>query len=426
LPSTPTGRLRRALRSWAAEVVPDRGLSRRLAVLAVVQAGGFGVFLTASAIFFTRTVGLTAGQVGLGLTVANLFGLLCTVPIGRLADRFGPRPALLVTYAGLAVLFALYCWVGSFAAFVVLTSLISIGETSVNPLRMTLTKASFPPAEQVRVSSQMRSVFNIGFMLGALVAGVALTVGTRGAFVAVVLTTAVVQAACLLIILRLPVPPHVRASREVLGASRSGLRDARFVGLSVLNGVIELFQPILTIGLPLWIVTWTDAPAGLNSVLLIVDTIIVFVFQVAVSRGATTTDGSARILRRAGLLLAGSCLVFALTQDTGTAVAAPLLIVGAVVLVIGELSQAAGAFGLSLYLPPPGRQGEYQGVFALGRGLQQTVGPILVTSLVIGPGRPGWVAMAALFAVAGLLVVPLARSAEQAVRAGAPQPAAAG
>lgn len=422
----PAGRVRRAVRSWAAEIVPQPGLARGLATLALVQSAGFGVFLTASAIFFTRTVGLSTTEVGLGLTVANVFGLLCTVPIGRLADQVGARLPLLVTYAALAVLFALYCGVGSFAQFVALTSLVSVGETSVNPLRMTLTKASFPPAEQIRVSAQMRSLFNVGFMLGALVASVALAIGSRPAFYAVVLTTAAAQATCTLIIVRLPVAAHARPARDATVKARSGLRDSRFVGLALLCGILEFLQPILTVGLPLWIITWTSAPASVNSLLLIVDTVLVFVFQVALSRGADTTPGSARILRRSGILLALCCLVFALTQDTGTLVAVPLLVLGTVVLALGEISHAAGAFGLSLHLPPPGRQGEYQGVFALGRGLQQTVGPILVTSLVVGLGRPGWAAMAALFIVVGLAFVPLARGAEKEVLARAPQPAPSG
>jgi MFS family permease len=391
-------------------------------VLAVVQSLGFGVFLTSSAIFFTRTIGLTSAQVGIGLSVANVFGLLFTVPIGRLADRFGARVPLLASYLALAVLFTVYCGVDNFTSFVIVTGLISVGETSSNPLRLTLTRASFPPEEQIRVGAQMRSLFNVGFMLGAVLAGGALAVGTRPAFYAVVLFTAAAQAVCAVITWRLAVPAHVPVRHEGGAKPRSGLRDARFVGLALLVGVLELFQPILTVALPLWIITWTGAPASINAVLLVLDTAMVFLFQVVMSRGAETTSGSARMLRRSGTLLAGCCLVFALTQHAGAFVAVPLLLVGAVVLVLGEISQAAGAFGLSLHLPPPGRQGEYQGVFALGRGLQQTVGPVVVTTLAVGLGRTGWVVLAALFLVTGLVVVPLARSAEKAVQARTPQP----
>jgi MFS family permease len=193
--------------------------------------------------------------VGIGLSVANVFGLLCTVPIGRIADRFGARLPILITYAGLAVLFALYCGVSDFAGFVVLTSLISVGETSVNPLRMTLIRAVLAPADLVRVSAQMRSLSNVGFMAGAVIGGIAVPFGTRTAFCAVVLVTAVAQAACTMLIWRLPVPAHVRArgrgragraSRASRASARSGLRDIRFVGIALLCGVLEMYQPILT------------------------------------------------------------------------------------------------------------------------------------------------------------------------------------
>jgi len=180
------------------------------------------------------------------------------------------------------------------------------------------------------------------------------------------------------------------------------------------------------VGLPLWIIASTTASAAVNSALLVEDTVVVFLFQVAMSRGADTAKGSARSLRRSGILFAACCLLFALTQHTGPLAAVPLLLGGTLVLVLGEISHATGAFGLSLHLPPPKRLGEYQGVFALGRGLQRTAGPILVTTLVIGMGRTGWALMAALLLLAGLVSVPLTRSAENAIRVripGAPAPA---
>ncbi|WP_354638572.1 MFS transporter [Kitasatospora camelliae] len=414
-----------AVRTWAAQLVPERGPARRLAVLTVVQSIGFGLFLSSSAIFFRSTVGLTAGQVGLGLSAAGLAGLLLTVPIGRLADRHGARLPLLGCYAALAVLFAGYCGVGGFTGFVVLAALISICETSSHPLRMALTHEVFSADQRVRVSAQMRSLFNLGFMLGAAIAGGALAVGTRSAFYAAMLLTAAAHAGCALITSRLPRRAAAAAgTAEPERTPRSGLRDGRFVSLALLCGVLELYQPILTVALPLWIISRTGAPSPVNSLLLVLDTVLVIAFQVAASRGAETGMGAARMLRRSGLLLAGCCLVFALTQGASAAVAVPLLLIGTAVLVLGELSQAAGSWGLSLHLPPPGKQGEYQGVFALGRGLQQTAGPYLVTVLAVGQGRLGWIALAGLLLAAGLACPPLARSAERLHAGPAPQPAA--
>ncbi|GGN85422.1 MFS transporter [Actinoplanes lobatus] len=414
-----------AVQGWARELVPDPGPARRLAVLTTVQALGFGLFLSSGAIYLSREVGLSAGRIGLGLSAAGLAGLLCTVPLGRLADRIGARPLLLVTYAALAVLFASYSVVGNFTTFVVVASLISIFETSSHPLRMTLTHALFDPGARVRVAAQMRSLFNVGFMAGAGIAGVALAVGTRPAFVAVLLLTGAAHAACAVITWRTAAttPPQPATGQQT--RTRSGLRDLHFVALALLSGIIELYQPILTVALPLWILHHTHAPGWLTSVLLVLDTILVIAFQVAMSRGAETATGAARLLRRAGALLALCCAIFAFTGDLPMVPAVLALVAGTAVLVLGELGQAAGGWGLSLHLPPPGRQGEYQGVFALGRGLQQTAGPFLVTVLAIDHGRTGWLALAAVLLVAGLLCPPITAAAQRRTRVVPATPATA-
>lgn len=397
------------------DLIPARGPARRLVGLTVVQSAANGLFLTSSAVFFVKVVGLTAGEVGIGLSVAGLAGFLATVPAGRLADRYGAGRLLALGYAALALLFAGYPLVRGFAPFVVMASLISIGEITGSPLRAAVMHALLPPEETVRTRAQVRSAYNAGFLAGAAVAGLALGSTGYPAFWAVCGTTAVAQAVCVAVVLslRVPVPPAGEArSRPPIG---SALRDYRFVGLTVGNGLLELHLTVLTVGAPLWIVSHTDAPASLASALMITNAVVVLLLQVRASRGAETVPGSARLLRRAGLLLAAGCAVCATSRYAGPVVAAALLAAGVVLLALGEIAQAAGGWGLSFALAPPGRQGEYQGVFALGRGVQQFLGPGLVTALLVGVGAPGWLLLAALFGLTGLLCSRLAARAAPAV-----------
>ncbi len=67
---------------------PWPGGSRPQSILFAV---GEGFFLTGSAVFFTHIVGLSAAQVGLGLTIAGVVTFFFAVPLGRLADRVGPK-----------------------------------------------------------------------------------------------------------------------------------------------------------------------------------------------------------------------------------------------------------------------------------------------------------------------------------------------
>ncbi|MFF7867770.1 MFS transporter [Streptomyces qaidamensis] len=417
------------LRAWFRETLPAAGNARRLGVLTLIQSLGLGVFLTSSAVFFTRTIGIPAQRVGLALSVAGLCGLVCTVPIGRLADRLGAGRVLTVNFLLAAACFTAYCLVDGFAAFLAVACAIAVLETSAGALQASLTDALVGEAERIRVSAQMRSLFNLGFLGGAALAGAAIAAGTSTALYATVLANAALQLVSVAVLLgmRLPTgtgPRRATAAGAPGGVLRSAaLRDVRYVAVALVCGALELYHPLLTVGLPLWIVTSTDAPALLVSGLLILDTVLVLLFQVAVSRGARTPAGAARMLRWAGWALGASCLVFAVSGGHGALLDSAALLGGALVLVLGELYQASASWGLSFGLAPAGRQGEYQAVFSLGRGLQQFAGPWLMTSLVVGAAGTGWLVLAALFILLGLAAPPLVRGLEKARARTEPAPA---
>ena len=79
------------LRDRLLRMIGPTPLVRSLAGQSVISAFGEGAFLTGSAVFFTIIVGLSAQQVGLGLSIAALTRFALSVPLGRLADRMGPK-----------------------------------------------------------------------------------------------------------------------------------------------------------------------------------------------------------------------------------------------------------------------------------------------------------------------------------------------
>src|SRR4051794_25659801 len=72
-------------------MVPDDPVASSLSAQSVPYALGDGVFMTGNAVYFTQIVGLTAAQVGLGLSITGVVALGLTVPLGKVADRFGAR-----------------------------------------------------------------------------------------------------------------------------------------------------------------------------------------------------------------------------------------------------------------------------------------------------------------------------------------------
>ncbi|KJY38754.1 MULTISPECIES: MFS transporter [unclassified Streptomyces] len=386
------------------ELVPAPGAERRMGVLTLTQSLGTGLFLTSSAIFFTRTVGLSAESVSVAMSAAGLCGFLATVPGGRVADRFGARRPLAASYGLLAVLFVGYAFVEGVPAFTAVACAIAVCETVGSPLRAALTHALFGSARSAGVRARMRSLFNLGFTAGAGLAGAALATDSRIAFLLVIAVNVALQLLCAIMALGLrPDGPEVVPATA--GRSWEAFRDRRFLLATALSGILELFQPVLAVGVPLWIVNRTSAPGALVAALTVVNTVLVVLLQVAAGKGSDTVSGSGRLLLRAGLLMALACCLFAGSGAADTSLAVVLLFAGTVLMTLGELAQSAGGWGLSFTLPPEGRMGEYQGVFGLGRGLQQFFGPALVVMLPLGMGAAGWLLLAGVFVVCGLIAL---------------------
>ncbi|RQW82634.1 MFS transporter, partial [Micromonospora globispora] len=79
---------------------------------------GSGVFMVSAALFFTRSVGLSVAQVGLGMGIAAVVGLFAGVPVGHVADRRGPREIYLLMLCLQGVAMAALIVVHSFWLFV--------------------------------------------------------------------------------------------------------------------------------------------------------------------------------------------------------------------------------------------------------------------------------------------------------------------
>jgi dipeptide/tripeptide permease len=168
---------------------------------------------------------------------------------------------------------------------------------------------------------------------------------------------------------------------------------------------------VLTLALPLWLVGHTDAPRWLFSPLVLCNTLLVVALQVRASRGSETVRGGALAVRRASFALAAACALYAAAAAGGTVAAAAVLAIAVVVHTAGELWQSAGGFGLSYGLAPDHAQGQYQGVFALGMNGSQALGPVILTTVCLGAGTPGWLGLGAVFAAAGLAMPVAARRA---------------
>ncbi|MFH8582065.1 MFS transporter [Streptomyces zaomyceticus] len=400
--------------------MPPPGAARTLAAAQLSNSIGDGLYYTCSALYFTQVVGLAPTRVGLGLTLAWAVGSLAGVPLGHLADRRGPRDLAVLLSLVTGAIVASFLVVGSFVPFLLASCLYATAQSGLAAVRQALLADLVAPAERTGVLAHLQSTLNAGLAVGAALGGLALGEGTRPAYLAVFAADALGFLLAALILLRLPAArTTARAAahrREDEDAPRltAVLHDRPYVVVMLVNAVLLLRLPLLSLAIPLWIATRFPALTWLASVLFVLNTGAVMLFQVRTARAVTDLPSAARLVRRAGLILLVSCAVFAASATRLPAWATvAVLLAGAVLQVIGEMQHSAGSWHIGFDLAPPHRIGQYQGFFGTGVALARTLGPTLVTVLLMTWGPPGWLLLGTLFLGAGYAMGPAVRWAER-------------
>jgi MFS family permease len=389
---------------------------RLLIVVALVDSLGTGLFLSGSAVFFTRSAGLTTTEVGIGLTIGGCCALLSLTPLGMLADRIGPRAAAVLMHFWRAVGFVGYAFVHDFVSFLLIACFVVPPTRAIEPIGQMFVDRAVGAELRMRVMAVFRSVYNIGFTLGALLTTIVLAIDTRPVFLSIVLGNALTFLIAGVLLLKVPLLPDTNPHSPLFGWPHS-LRHGRYLIVAGLNGVLVLHIPLLGIAIPLWTTLHTAAPRVLVGPLIMVNTLLAILLQVRVSRSTSTLDGGVTALRRASVCLAGCAVVLAFASRFDAFWASVLLLAGIVLLTFGELLQSAGGWSLSYELAPRDRQGEYLAVFNLGVAAMYTVGPALVAIGIVDRGLPGWLGLAACFLAAGWLVRPAVAAAVAQVNA---------
>ncbi|KUM79833.1 MFS transporter [Streptomyces curacoi] len=387
-------------------LLPPAGPRRVLASAQLANSIGDGAYYVTSALYFTHVVGLAPARVGLGLTVAWAVGSLAGVPLGRLADRRGPRGTAVLLALATALAVASFLVVRGFVPFVVAACAYATAQSGLAAARQALLAGLVSAGERTGLLAYLQSTLNAGLAVGAALGGLALNAGTREAYLGVFALDAVSFVVCAGVLTRLPVvaPGPVR-THDALGV----LRDRPYALVTLLNTVLLLRMPLLSLGLPLWIAERTDAPAWSVSALFVLNTGAVMAFQVRLAGGVTGLSSATRAVRWSGWLMLAACAVFALSAGASPWVAAGVLVAGAVLQVVAEMGQSAGSWLLSFELAPADRVGEYQGFFGTGVTVARTLGPLVLTSLLVGWGTPGWLLLGALTLAASYAMGPAAR-----------------
>ena len=395
-------------------------LVRRLSGQSVLSAFGDGVFLTGSAVYFTQIVGLSAAQVGLGLTIAGVATFALAVPLGKLSDKYGAKRVWAIASLLEALLYLVWLSIGGMASFVVMLIGLELVSTASRAARNAYRFDVFPREERVSSNAYFRAARNVGYTLGALLAGVALATNSDDVIRMVPVITAGLLLLNSVLVARLPRAAHhleteplLETALDAAGEQQSALRNRGYLAMATLGGVLSTHQVLLNVVIPLWLVEETDAPRVLLAWLFGTNTVMAVLLQVAAARGITTVADSLRAQRRGAFFFVLSCGIVLVTHDTVGWITIALVWLGHVTVTGAELFNSAGEWGLQAELSDPARRGEYQGVSQLGFTLGSVWAPALYTFLAMSWGPPGWLVIAGIVLVAAVLIHPAAKAAER-------------
>ena len=395
---------------------PPSPLAGRLSAQSLLFALGEGTFLTGSAVFFTQIVGLSAAQVGLGLTCAGVAAFLAALPMGKLVDRFGPKKMWAVSSAGQAAVFEVWPLITDFRGYVTMAVVMEVIGALGGAAHGAYTIDVLPPDERVRSRAYMYSSLNVGFTLGSLVGGIALAFHSNDVLHALPWFTTLVFLVNAVAITRLPRAAHDDRTKEERQARVPGpgpLRNVGWLLTTFFGGVFWTNQVLLNVVIPLWLVQETDAPRVLLAFLFGTNTVMCIFLPMAAARGVDGVTTALRAVRVSATFFVVSCLITLATHDTVGWVTIALVWLGHVTVTGAELYLSAASWTFEAELMDPRQRGSYQGAAELSGTLGRVWAPALYTFLAMNWGAAGWLVIAGIVVLATVGIHPSTRLARR-------------
>ena len=336
-----------------------------------VDLVGFGIVLPLLPLYADR-FGASGLTVGLLVTIYSVAQFFMAPVWGRLSDRYGRRPILLLGLVGSAVAYLVFAWAGSITMLFVSRILGGIGGSTIPVAEAYITDIT-PPEKRAGNLGLIGAAFGLGFTVGPALGGITSSISQAapGYLAAALCLANAVLAAALLPETRRVSPrpsrkPGWAFTSEGLGAALRSPALRQVLGLYFLFTVgFAVIQPTLSLfgatrfGLDARGVGYLFAFLGLVSAIM----------QGGLVRRLVPWVGEVRLIRICGIPFAIGLLVLAWAPSLGW------VLVGLTLLAIGYGGTLPSVLGLVSRVSPPGLQGGVLGVGPSVGSLGRIVGP---------------------------------------------------
>ncbi|MDQ0681823.1 putative MFS family arabinose efflux permease [Streptomyces achromogenes] len=384
----------------------QRRETRLLLASVTADSFGTGIFTATSVLFFTTVRGFSVSAVGLAISLGSLCAFFLGPRIGALADRVGPQKSLIVLFGIRAVGYGLYLLAEQYWLFVMLACVVTTADRASPAINQALMGRLFEAKDRATILGTVFSARNGAIVLGSLAATLPVVTGSSALYLVGIGVNAASFIVAALLVGRLHVPkaePAAAGRDKERRGEASPLRDRRYLAITVVNGVAQTHNTILSLVLPLWIVHATSSPKWSLTALLALNGALAMAAQVPVNRMFADFSAALRASALGGVAVCAACLAYAGAGAVGDAwVALAILVVAMLAHTAGE-SLFIASTPLSFELAPKESLGRYLSFYNLGRVGQDLVGPLLIVGPLVDRGTPVWLLVGVVVLLGGLV-----------------------
>ncbi|HEY3530259.1 MAG TPA: MFS transporter [Nocardioides sp.] len=389
---------------------PDIGPHRRFVSALAIDALGSGIWMPLSMLYFLHQTSLSLVQLGLAMTIANT-AVIPVVPwLGSLVDRVGPKRMMQLGNAGAAGAFLLYPFAHSMAVVTVLVFAASLTRSAfwgaLGPMVTQITERG----EREIWFGFLQAMRNAGYGVGGVLAAVALTVGSGAAYQSVVLANAasyVVAFGLMLGVTGGGRPAGEARDEAARGGPWVAFADPAYRVLIAVIFCYALTETTLNVAMPVYFIDTLALPGWVPGAVFVINTVMIGVGQGLVVRRMTGV-ARRRVLHTAITFSAVSFVMLYAADALSVVAGVVVVLAGAFVYTLGELTAGPVAAALSAEAAPPAGRGRYMAATQLAWSASGAVGPLLYSALLDQGALPVWGGAVVLCAVWAALVVLLA------------------
>lgn len=397
--------------SYVSSLTPPQSRRVQRAAMAAtgIDALGTGSYVSAAAVLFTQHLGVSPAAVGLGLAVSAISGMLASLPVSALADKWGSLRVFTISYLIRAAGTLAWILISGDLQYVVYSLMFGVIDRSAASLTRSLVVAPLAKDESIRLIGLTALPANIGYGLGAGLSAVVLYF-----HLPIMVILAVNSLTFILVVILYRGALHdldVSKARVTASALTSWSRIKTSLDsihrrqIAFENFLFSFHRTLLNVYFPLAVVIYAPSYVWIVPILFVSNAVIVALTQAKVNSWADHENRHQKMWGTSGLLLGASILpipLLALAAED----AAGMILVGLLIIQIAtEIAQSAA---LTVYMVRMSREENLTtdlSAINLGGQFQNIIGPAIFSNLIV-PGRwPVAVAAGLIIGARGLVVL---------------------